>query len=139
MLSRVLARVENEEMTPTRRRKYEQRRSILGPMSATLQLDQSEATRQKVHDFCFNMTDISRRNKSPDINWDGIDAIPRDLPDTESERSEHGYCPPNRVPGRSVEGEGRASSSSAIPNRNEPEIEPNAAGEEESEDEKNGC
>ena len=88
-------------MTPEQLQIYTQRQRILNAMLAALELDHSRATRQRTHEFCFGMTDLSPRSNSPEFSWDGIESLPVDTATNIEETADNGYFDPNNVPGRS--------------------------------------
>lgn len=130
MWVRVMARMNREVMSPERRQAYEQRSRILGATLAALEVDHSLAARQRAHDFCFNVTDLSPRSNSPDIEW-GTEALPVDgVSEDEHMTEENGYFEGSTLPGRNFGGEGAASASAEVPNR-----ETREDGEEQEEEE----
>ena len=69
-------------------------RFSLNATLATLELDHSRATRQRAHEFCFGMTDLSPRSNSPEFSWDGIESLPVDTAANIEETADNGYFDP---------------------------------------------
>ena len=103
MAGRVTGRLEREQMSEERRRQYEQRRRILGATLAALELDHSTTVRQRAHEFCFSMTDLSPRDNSPEFLGEGEEALPVDTALAAGDMvggEDRGYFDPNNIPWR---------------------------------------
>ena len=89
-------------MSEERRRRYEQRRRILGATLAALELDCSATVRQRAHEFCFTMTDLSPRDDSPDFLGEGEKTLPVDtaLAGDVVGGEDRGYFDPSNIPWR---------------------------------------
>ena len=90
-------------MSEERRRRYEQRRRILRATLAALELESSTTARQRAHEFCFTMTDLSPRDDSPDFLGEGEEALPVDTALAAGDvvgGEDRGYFDPSNIPWR---------------------------------------
>ena len=109
MAGRVTSRLERGQMSD------EQRRRLLGATLAALELNHSTRTRQRAHDFCFNMTDLSPK-KFPTVLW----TRRRSLTSRFGERcwrervggEDRGYFDPDNIPWRNYGTENREANDS---------------------------
>ena len=100
MAGRVTSRLEREQMSEDRRRRYEQRRRILGATLAALELDHSTVVRQRAHEYCFKMTDLSPRDDSPEFCGEGEEDLPVDSAREAGDRvggEDRGYFDPDNI------------------------------------------
>ena len=121
---------EREQMTGSRRRAYEQRRRLLGATLAALELGHSTRTRQRAHEFCFNMT-IHRNSLQKVIPVDSARGA-GELVGGEDQ----GYFDPDNAPWRNygLNDPGTIGNNTERNNEEDAEDNESEAGENESED-----
>ena len=138
MAGRVTGRLQREEMTEARLRAYEQRRRLLGATLAALDLDHSRTVRMRAHEFCFNMTDLSPRDDSPEFFTDGEETLPVDNARSAGELiggEDQGYFDPDNIPWRNYGTNNPGASRNEVEHEDGEHEDENESGESEHESE----